>query len=70
MVEAGDRHRRDHGKGFLNANITNQRRIPIQWTDFIFSAIAEQFGLIGTIALLLLYTVHAVPDLAHRPAGA
>jgi rod shape determining protein RodA len=44
------------GKGYLDGTITNQRRIPIQWTDFVFSAIAEQFGLLGTIALLLLYS--------------
>ncbi len=44
------------GKGYLEGSITNQRRIPIQWTDFVFSAIAEQFGLLGTIALLLLYS--------------
>ncbi|MEZ5258758.1 MAG: FtsW/RodA/SpoVE family cell cycle protein [Ilumatobacteraceae bacterium] len=44
------------GKGFLNGDITNGRFVPIQWTDFVFSAIAEQFGLLGTIALLLLYT--------------
>lgn len=43
------------GKGYLNGPLTNGRYIPIQWTDFIFSAIAEQFGLIGTIVLLLLY---------------
>ncbi len=44
------------GKGFLNGPITEGRYVPIQWTDFVFSAIAEQFGLIGTILLLLLYT--------------
>jgi rod shape determining protein RodA len=44
------------GKGFLDGDITNGHRVPVQWTDFVFSAIAEQFGLLGTIALLLLYT--------------
>jgi len=43
------------GKGFLKGRITNGHYVPIQWTDFVFSAIAEQFGLIGTILLLLLY---------------
>lgn len=43
------------GRGFLDGEITNGRYVPVQWTDFIFSAIAEQFGLLGTIALLLLY---------------
>jgi rod shape determining protein RodA len=43
------------GKGYLKGDITNGRYIPIQWTDFVFSAIAEQFGLVGTITLLMLY---------------
>jgi rod shape determining protein RodA len=45
------------GKGFLSpkAELTKGRYIPIQWTDFVFSAIAEQFGLVGTITLLMLY---------------
>ncbi len=43
------------GKGFLHGPITNGHYVPIQWTDFIFSAIAEQFGLIGTLVLLMLY---------------
>jgi cell division protein FtsW (lipid II flippase) len=32
-------------------------RIPIVESDFIFSAIAEEMGLLGTIALLTLYAV-------------
>jgi rod shape determining protein RodA len=43
------------GKGFGNGPLTNGRYIPVQWTDFVFSAWAEQFGLLGCIALLLLY---------------
>ena len=43
------------GKGYLNGPLTNGRYIPVQWTDFVFSGIAEQFGLIGTITLLMLY---------------
>ena len=43
------------GKGYLNGPLTNGRFIPVQWTDFVFSGIAEQFGLIGTITLLMLY---------------
>jgi rod shape determining protein RodA len=45
------------GKGYLSpdAKLTTGRYIPIQWTDFVFSAIAEQFGLVGTITLLMLY---------------
>ena len=29
------------GKGFLKGRITNGHYVPIQWTDFVFSAIAE-----------------------------
>ncbi len=43
------------GKGYLRGPLTNGRFIPVQYTDFVFSAIAEQFGLLGTIVLLLLY---------------
>jgi rod shape determining protein RodA len=43
------------GKGYLQGPLTNGRFIPVQWTDFVFSAIAEQFGLAGTITLLMLY---------------
>lgn len=43
------------GRGYLEGEITNGRYVPVQWTDFVFSAIAEQFGLLGTVALLLLY---------------
>lgn len=43
------------GKGYLKGPLTNHHFVPVQWTDFIFSAIAEQFGLVGTIVLLMLY---------------
>ncbi len=43
------------GKGYLQGPLTNDGSIPVQYTDFIFSAIAEQFGLVGTVVLLMLY---------------
>lgn len=43
------------GKGFGKGFNTSSGDIPEQRTDFIFSAIAEQFGLIGSGVLLLLY---------------
>ena len=35
------------GRGFLNGDYTNGAYVPEQHTDFVFSAIAEQFGLVG-----------------------
>jgi rod shape determining protein RodA len=43
------------GKGFLEAPLTNGRFIPVQHTDFVFSAIAEQFGMLGAGLLLALF---------------
>ena len=45
------------GKGFLKGPLTNGAFIPVQSTDFIFSAIAEQFGLIGAGVMLALFTL-------------
>src|SRR5205085_145401 len=36
------------GKGWLQGPITNAKSdIPVQWADFPFSAVGEQFGLVG-----------------------
>jgi rod shape determining protein RodA len=43
------------GKGWLKGKVTNGREVGEQWTDFAFTAWAEQFGLLGSIALILLY---------------
>lgn len=46
------------GKGWLQGPITNAKRdIPVQWADFPFSAVGEQFGLIGCAVLIGLYAV-------------
>lgn len=46
------------GKGWLQGPITNAPKdIPVQWADFPFSAIGEQFGLLGAAVLLALYAV-------------
>lgn len=43
------------GKGFLNGTSTKNQFVPEQNTDFIFCAIGEQFGFVGSAALVLLY---------------
>ena len=44
-----------YGNGFLNGTQTQLNFVPEQHTDFIFSAIADQFGFIGCLILLLLF---------------
>jgi rod shape determining protein RodA len=43
------------GKGFLNGSQSHLQYRPEQHTDFIFSAIAEEWGLAGGIALIMLF---------------
>ncbi|MDP8993479.1 MAG: rod shape-determining protein RodA [Pseudomonadota bacterium] len=43
------------GRGFLNGSQSHLEYLPEQHTDFIFSAIAEEWGLIGGLSLILLF---------------
>lgn len=45
------------GKGFLKGTQVAGGYIPEQHTDFIFSALGEEWGLVGSIVLLLLYGI-------------
>lgn len=45
------------GKGWLQGQITNSKDIPVQWADFPFSAIGEQFGLIGCSVVIGLFAI-------------
>ena len=45
------------GKGWLQGQITNTKDIPVQWADFPFSAIGEQFGLIGCGVVIGLFGI-------------
>jgi rod shape determining protein RodA len=44
------------GKGFMQGTQTHLEFIPERTTDFIFAAFAEEFGLAGTLGLLLVFT--------------
>ena len=43
------------GQGWLQGTQTNLNLVPEQETDFIFTALGEEFGFIGITVLLLLY---------------
>ena len=45
------------GKGFLQGPLTNGAFIPVQFSDFPFSAIGEQFGMIGGFVVLAIFGV-------------
>ncbi len=44
------------GKGFLQGSQSKLRYLPEAYTDFIFAAFSEEFGLMGGVFLLGLYT--------------
>lgn len=43
------------GKGFMKGTVTQGDFVPEQHTDFIFTAIGESFGFLGTSLLALIY---------------
>ncbi len=43
------------GKGFLKGTQGQLRFVPMAWNDFVFSAYAEEQGLVGVIVALGLY---------------
>jgi rod shape determining protein RodA len=44
------------GKGFMNGTQTHLEFIPERTTDFVFAAFAEEFGLLGTLGLVLSFS--------------
>lgn len=62
------------GEGLLNGSETKGGWIPNQWTDFIFTAIAEQFGFVGSAMLIvaflvLLYRLIRIAAVSQDPFG-
>jgi rod shape determining protein RodA len=45
------------GKGWLQGTQANLEFLPERSTDFIFAVMAEEFGLLGVVSLLVLYLV-------------
>jgi rod shape determining protein RodA len=45
------------GRGFMQGTQSRLNFLPEKHTDFIFSPLAEEFGFVGGISLLLLYTL-------------
>ncbi|WP_018750045.1 FtsW/RodA/SpoVE family cell cycle protein [Paenibacillus sanguinis] len=45
------------GEGFMKGEMVQSERVPLTYSDSIFVVIAEEFGFIGSSALLLLYFV-------------
>ena len=45
------------GKGFLQGSQSHLNFLPEMQTDFIFTLLAEEFGLIGTLILLFLFII-------------
>ena len=44
-----------YGKGFLEGTQTKYKFVPEQSTDFIFCTVGEEWGFIGTIAVISLF---------------
>ncbi|MBK9733597.1 MAG: rod shape-determining protein RodA [Saprospiraceae bacterium] len=45
------------GKGFLKGEMTKLNYVPEQSTDFIFTSIGEEQGFIGSLGIIMLFTI-------------
>jgi rod shape determining protein RodA len=56
------------GQGYLKGPMTQNNYVPEQWTDFIFSAVAEEWGFIGSLIVvgLFVFLIIRLINLAER----
>jgi rod shape determining protein RodA len=47
------------GTGLFNGQVTNLAYVPVQYEDFIFSAVGEQLGFVGSAVVIALYGIVA-----------
>ena len=45
------------GKGYREGSVTRGKFVPEQETDYIFCTVGEEWGFVGSTALILLYTL-------------
>lgn len=48
------------GQGFLNGTMTQSRQVPVNESDMILSVAGEEFGYIGTLAVIVILSVLVV----------
>jgi rod shape determining protein RodA len=60
------------GQGYLKGSMTNLNYVPEQTTDFIFSTIGEEQGFVGSVGIILLFTLllHRIVAMAERMRSA
>lgn len=45
------------GKGLFEGSQTNLQFVPVQASDFIFTAVGEQFGFVGSVVVIVLFGI-------------
>jgi rod shape determining protein RodA len=45
------------GRGYLKGSMTNLNYVPEQTTDFIFSTIGEEQGFLGSVGIIILFSL-------------
>jgi len=56
------------GRGYLEGPMTQNNYVPEQWTDFIFSAVAEEWGFVGSMVVigLFIFLIIRIINMAER----